>query len=185
MGRNLIIAFVGMPGAGKSEATSYLTKKKIPYVRFGEITDEGVKELGLSLTPQNERMFREKIRKELGMAAYAIKSEPKIKKLLETHDVIAIDGLYSWEEYVYLKNRFSNLILIHIYAEPKKRYERLIYRLIRPVPKDKARERDIAELEKLNKGGPIAIADHMIENESENLADLHKKIDDLLVRLEV
>lgn len=185
MGRNLILAFVGMPGAGKSEATSYLAKKKIPYVRFGDITDEGVRKLGLFLTPQNERMVREKIRKELGMGAYAIKSEPKIRKLLIEYDVIAIDGLYSWEEYVYLKNRFSNLTLIHVYAEPKKRYARLARRIIRPVPEDKVRERDIAELEKLNKGGPIAIADYIIENESENLTNLYEKIDRLLVRLGV
>lgn len=183
MGRNLILAFVGMPGAGKSEATLYLTQKKIPFVRFGDVTDEGVKELGLPLTPQNERIIREKIRKESGMAAYAIKSEPKIKKLLEEHDVIAIDGLYSWEEYIYLKEKFPNFILIHIYAEPQKRYQRLARRIIRSVPEDKSRERDIAEIEKLNKGGPIAIADYMIENESENLTDLHRKTETLLIRL--
>lgn len=185
MGRNLILAFVGMPGAGKSEATSYLAEKKIPFVRFGDITDEGVKELGLPLTPHNERIVREKTRKDLGMAAYAIKSESSINQLLEEHEAVAIDGLYSWEEYVYLKDKFSSLILIHIYAEPKKRYQRLASRLIRPIPVDKARERDIAEIEKLNKGGPIAIADYMIENESEDLKDLYNKIDQLLIRLEI
>lgn len=183
MDNTLILAFVGMPGAGKSEAVAYLAQKNIPFVRFGDITDEGIQELGLSLTTSNERIVREKIREELGMGAYAIKSVPKIEKLLQEHKVIAIDGLYSWEEYIYLKEKFPGLILIHIYAKPINRYNRLAKRAIRPIPHDKSRERDIAEIEKLNKGGPIAIADYLIENESDNIKELYKKIDILLARL--
>lgn len=181
----VILSFVGMPGAGKTEATEYLATKGIPFVRFGDITDEGVKNMGLPLTPENERIFREKIRKELGMGAYAIKSEPKITELLESHNVIAIDGLYSWEEYTYLKEKLNGLTLIHIYAEPKKRYERLSKRPTRPVLREKGYERDVAELEKLNKGGPIAIADYLIENNSDDILDLQNKIDSLFARLEV
>jgi len=183
MENKIILAFVGMPGSGKSEAVSYLQKKEIPFVRFGKLTDEGVKAMGLSLTPENERLFREKIRKELGMAAYAIKAEPKIKSLLETNNVIAIDGLYSWEEYLFLKKLFPNLFLIHIFAEPQKRYERLAKRPIRPVPREKARERDITELEKLNKGGPIAIADYLIENNGDDIEELYGKIELVLNKL--
>lgn len=175
-----ILAFVGMPGAGKSEAVSYLDKKGIPFVRFGEVTDEGLKEQGLPLTTDNERAYREKIRKELGMAAYAIRSKPKIEKLLSTHKVIAIDGLYSWEEYIFLKKLFPGLTLIHIYAIPSKRYERLSKREVRPVPLEKSYERDVSEVERLNKGGPIAIADYLIENNSDNLSLLYSRIDEFL-----
>jgi hypothetical protein len=38
-------------------------------------------------------------------------------------------------------------------------------RVVRPLEPDEARKRDFAELEKLNKGGPIAIADRLILNE--------------------
>lgn len=182
--KKTILAFVGMPGAGKTEAADYLRAKGIPFVRFGEITDEGVREAGLELTPENERMIREKLRRELGMAAYAIKSKPKIESLLQDHDTIGIDGLYSWEEYVLLKKEYPDLTLIHIFAEPPKRYERLSEREIRPVPFEKSRDRDIAELEQLNKGGPISIADYMIENDSD-LPSLHTKIDSLAPRLAI
>lgn len=178
-----ILAFVGMPGAGKTVATEYLEKKGIPFVRFGDITDEGLKKQGLPLTPENERVFREKIRKELGMAAYAIKAESKISELLQNNDVIVIDGLYSWEEYTFLKLKFQGLTLIHIFAEPKIRYERLSQRQVRPIPVGKGYGRDVAELEQLNKGGPIAIADYLIENNSDDLLDLQNKIDSLLLRL--
>lgn len=182
MDEKTIIAFVGMSGAGKSEAAEYLKEKGIPFIRFGSFTDEGVKELGLEINPDNERMVREKFRKDLGMAAYAIKAESKIAELLNDANLIGIDGLYSWEEYVYLKEKFPNLILVHIFAEPSVRYARLLKRPIRPVPYKKSRERDIAELEKLNKGGPIAIADYMIQNEGD-LEDMKKKIDVLLGKI--
>lgn len=181
--QKLILAFVGMPGAGKSEASAYLDKKGIPFVRFGDLTDEGVKRMGLPLKPENEKIFREKIRRELGMGAYAIKAKPKIDNLLKTYDVIILDGLYSWEEYIYLKREFINLILVNVYAEPTIRYKRLSERPIRPVPLGDARKRDVAELEKLNKGGPIAIADYLIENNSGNIGDLYRKLDNFLNRL--
>ncbi len=179
----LILAFVGMPGAGKSEAAIYLEQKGIPFVRFGDVTDEEVRALGLPLTPDNERMVREKLRKELGMAAYAIKAKPRIQQLVRTHPVVVLDGLYSWEEYVLLKGEFLGLTLVHVYSEPTKRYDRLSHRPMRPVPIEKCRERDIAELENLNKGGPIAIADYLIENNSDDMADLYGKVDALLARL--
>lgn len=183
--KKTVLAFVGMPGAGKSEAVKYLEKKGISFVRFGELTDDGVKALGLELTPENERNFREKIRKELGMEAYAIKAKPKIEELLRNNNVIAIDGLYSWEEYVFLKKEFPNLLLIHIYAEPVKRYKRLSSRRVRPVPLEKAYLRDFTEIDKLNKGGPIAIADHLIVNNSDNINFLYQKIEELLLRLKI
>ena len=185
MEKKNIIAIVGMPGAGKSEAASYLHEKGIPFIRFGQLTDETVKDMGLPLTPQNERVAREKLRNELGMAAYAIKAKPKIKDMLDTAHVVALDGLYSWEEYVLLKDEFPELILIHVYAEPSIRYARLAKRKIRPLTLEEARVRDVAELEKLNKGGPIAIADYMIENDTGDMTELYHQIDELLARLEI
>lgn len=185
MGSKVILAFVGMPGAGKTEAADYLEQKKqIPFVRFGEITDKGVQSLGLPLTPENERMFRENIRRELGMAAYALKAKPKIDELLKNNDVITIDGLYSWEEYTFLKKEFPGLMLVHVFAKPFLRYQRLSSRKVRPIPYGECYKRDVAELEELNKGGPIAIADYLIENNDEDLTVLHGKLDTLLARLE-
>lgn len=180
----IILALVGMPGAGKTEVAEYLSKKGIPFIRFGQFIEDGVKELGLLLTADNERKVREKIRVELGMGAMAIKAKPRIEEMLKIHDVIAIDGLYSWEEYTILKKEFPGLIVVHVYAEPRKRYERLAKRAVRPLS-FKAYERDVAELEKLNKGGSIAIADHLIENNSDDINDLYRKIDQLRARLDI
>lgn len=169
-----LIAIVGMPGAGKSEAAAFLKNNGIPVLRFGDQTDIGLKELGLPRTEQNERMYREQIRKELGMAAMAIKIEPRINALPPENTVVVLDGLYSWEEYVYLIKKFPHLEVLCIYAAPKVRYERLSSRSVRPLTPDEARSRDIAELENLNKGGPIALADHLIVNESDLTALEHE-----------
>jgi dephospho-CoA kinase len=183
--KGFIIAIVGMPGAGKSEAATYLQERGVPFIRFGQLTDETVTQLNLELNPQNERIAREYLREKFGMAAFAIKAKPKIDTLLKQSSVIALDGLYSWEEYSFLKEKYSQLILIHIFAEPNVRYRRLAERKIRPVPVEQSRNRDIMELEKLNKGGPIAIADYLVENNSSDITNLQKQLNHLLMRLEI
>ena len=169
-----------MAGAGKSEACRYLASKGFSVLRFGDATDRGVKAQGLPLTEVNERKYRENLRQELGMAAYAIKIEPRIRQLLSTSKVesIILDGLYSWEEYVYLQPKFPQLKLVAIYARPEIRYTRLAKRQIRSLNPEQARARDIAEIEVSHKAGPIAIADFLIDNNGD-LDQLHRQLDNL------
>lgn len=171
----IIIAIVGMPGAGKSEAALFFKNKNIPILRFGDETDLGLKELGYELTESNERWYREKLRKELGMAAYAIRIKPRIDTALKKSNMVVLDGLYSHEEYVYLDKLYPGLRLLCIYANPNLRYTRLTGRSHRRINKHEARSRDFAELEKLNKGGPIAIADYLIKNEG-TINDLNQEL---------
>lgn len=160
-----LIALVGMPGAGKSIAASFFRDKGLPVLRFGDQTDIGLAELGLPLTEANERKYREDLRAELGMAAMAIKIEPRIQKALEESNIVVLDGLYSWEEYVHLEEKFPSIELLCIYARPETRYNRLANRVVRSLGRKEAQSRDVAEIEKLNKGGPIARADYLIINE--------------------
>jgi len=161
-----IIAVVGMAGAGKSESCAFFRERGVPVLRFGDQTEIGLKELRKAITPENERWYREKLRRELGMAAYAIKIMPRIKEEIEKGEkMIVLDGLYSWEEYLALKKKYPHLTLLCIYARPSIRYQRLYQRDVRRLTPEEARKRDFAELENLNKGGPIAIADYLIRNE--------------------
>jgi dephospho-CoA kinase len=179
---SVIIAFVGMPGSGKSEAVRFLEQKFFKSVRFGDLTEKKLQEQHMPLTPENEQLVREQLRKELGMDAYAKQNEQKIKDLLEGNPVVIIDGLYSWEEYRYLKVHFPQLVLVHVYAEAAIRYQRLVNRPVRPFSLEKAKIRDVAEIENLNKGGPIAIADFLVVNNT-TVGDLYNQIDMLLQRL--
>ncbi|MBI4065263.1 AAA family ATPase [Candidatus Gottesmanbacteria bacterium] len=163
-----LIAIVGMPGAGKSTAADFFREKNIPVLRFGDQTDIGLKELGLERNEKNEREYREKLRHDLGMAAMAIKIEPRIRDAAKQADRVVLDGMRSLEEYIFLKEKFPQLKVLCIYASPELRYQRLATRSVRPLTKTESRRRDFAEIQNLNSGGPIAIADYLIKNERSN-----------------
>ena len=162
---NKIIAIVGMPGAGKSEASNFFASNGFEKIYFGSVIVDGLSEEGLERNAQNEQIYRKKIRDELGMSAVVIKLLPKIKKAKAENKDIVLDGLYSWEEYVYLEKELPDLILLCVYARPSIRYQRLSQRKERAFTIEEARKRDIDELVNTNKGGPIAIADYLIKNE--------------------
>lgn len=176
-----IIAVVGMPGAGKTTACDFFRKKQIPILRFGDETDLGLKELGKPLTERNERWYREKLRSEWGMGAYARKIKPRLEQALKTNSLVILDGLYSWEEYEYLKKFYENLSLLCIFASPGVRYRRLLQRKVRSLKIKEARERDIAELINLHKGPPIALADYLIINEG-MVSKLNKALKELFTK---
>jgi len=179
---NKVVAIVGMAGSGKSEVAKILESKGFIRVRFGDITDQEIKKRGLVLNENNERHIREILRKEMGMAAYAILNRPRIDEALKSHPVVA-DGLYSWEEYLFFKNCYAeNFVVIAIYASPQTRYNRLSQREYRPLSPQEAASRDKAEIENLNKGGPIAMADFTIINES-TLDELKQQTEKILTHL--
>ncbi len=161
-----IIAIVGMAGAGKSEAARVFQQAGYTRVRFGDITDAEVEKRGLRLNETNERFVREALRAEHGMAVYAKLSIPRIDAALKTSNVV-VDGLYSWEEYLLLKKNYGDTLkVVAVWASPRKRYFRLAVREVRPLTREEAAARDRAEIENLNKGGPIAMADYTLTNES-------------------
>jgi dephospho-CoA kinase len=171
-----------MTGSGKSEVAAIFRAKGFAPVRFGDITDEAVKKLGLPLTEANERPVREKLRKEHGMAAYAVLSRPRIDAALKSSHVV-VDGLYSWEEYTYLKDLYgADFIVVAVWASPQTRYHRLGTRKVRPLTPEAAASRDRAEIENLNKGGPIVMADYTVLNET-SMADLKQQVESIIRRL--
>lgn len=161
-----IVAVVGLAGSGKSELTRMFEAKGYTRIRFGDITEEEMRRRGLDGGEANERTVREDLRGRHGMAAYAVLSLPKISRALKSGDVV-IDGLYSWEEYLCLRAKYGwRLIIVALHVSPRTRYARLGRRTVRPLTPAQAESRDHAEIEKTNKGGPIAMADFAIVNES-------------------
>lgn len=172
-----IIAIVGMCGSGKSVACDYLENLGYKKVYFGGVTMDKLKESGLEITPDNEKMMREKLRQDLGMGAYAKVLLPKIKELSINNDVV-LDGLYSWDELVILNNEFK-MTTIAVVEDKKLRYERLEKRVVRPFSKSDAIKRDISEIENIAKAGPIAYADYYIFNNS-TINDFHNRLAEIL-----
>ena len=71
--------------------------EKLSYVKvyFGGVTMDTLKELNLEVTPDNEKIVRENLRKEFGMGAFAIKLLPKIKSFAVDNNVVSIVRSYS------------------------------------------------------------------------------------------
>lgn len=172
MKMNRIVFIVGMPGAGKSIVSDELVANGFAFIRFGQITLDKIKEQDLEPTEENEKKIREGLRKEYGMAAYALLNIPKFDELLKTSDVVG-DGLYSWSEYKILKEKYGGLMkVVAVYAPPGVRHKRLSERKVINDPKmrfrsftvEEAKARDYSEIENIEKGGPIAMADFTIIN---------------------
>lgn len=167
-----------MTGSGKSIVTDYFKEKGYLSVYFGGATLDELKKRGLEVNEKNEKLVREDLRKQHGMAAYAIINLPKIEAALSQGNVI-VDGLYSWSEYKVLKEKFGdNFEVIAIYTPRKLRYERLAKRVVRPLTNEEAFNRDKAEIENSEKGGPIAIADNLVVNDGDVPA-LRNKLDEI------
>lgn len=161
-----IVAVVGMCGSGKSVASDLLEARGYKKVYFGGVTMDKLKEEGLEVNPKNERMMRERLRKEHGMGAFAKILLPKIREYANNGDVV-LDGLYSWDELKILKEEFNDdLSVIGIIVDRNIRYERLSKRDFRPLTKAEAIKRDLTEIENIAKAGPIAYADYYIDNNS-------------------
>jgi dephospho-CoA kinase len=163
---NKVVAIVGMAGSGKSEVARVFEQEGYRKIRFGDITDTELKKRDLPRNEENERMVREELRIENGMAAYASLNIPRIDELLQSTSVV-IDGLYSWAEYLLMKEKYGGLfILLAVWSSPYTRYKRLMNRKIRPLTAEEAESRDKTEIENSDKGGPIAMADYTMVNEA-------------------
>jgi len=177
-----LVSIVGMSGSGKTEVSRVFEQHGFTRIRFGDVTDEEIKKRDLELNEANERYIRELLRQEHGMAAYANLNLPRIDSALEHSDVV-IDGLYSWEEYTFLKNYYGErLWLVAVWSSPRTRYQRLTTRPERGLTLEEAVNRDRAEIENINKGGPIAMADFTIINES-SLEDLRQEAERIITKL--
>jgi dephospho-CoA kinase len=155
-----------MPGSGKSLCAAHLEARGFFQFRFGGIVVAEVARRGWPLTPGNERIVREEFRASDGMAAIALRALPVLRAALSERPGIIIDGLYSWSEYKLLQRELDGeIVVVAVVAERALRYARLTNRAERPLTADEARQRDWQEIEQLEKGGPIAIADYTLLND--------------------
>ena len=128
-----------------------------------------------------KKKFREDIRAQEGKDFVVNRIVKEIHDLINAGQRhIVADGLYTWTEYKILKHEFPGELTVAAVVAPKTlRHHRLTNRPVRPLTIEEANSRDWAEIENLEKGGPIAIADHYLTNEG-SLDTLHKQVDELL-----
>jgi len=112
------------------------------------------------------------------MAALAVLNEKKIANQLKKNQIVIIDGMRSWEEYLYLKEKFPqvNVFIIGLYADKENRYQRVSKR--RERKELYGVERDQNELLTTNMGPTFAFADYLIKNNF-SVEEFYDKLEDV------
>ncbi len=119
-----LIAFVGMPASGKSEAAAISRLLGTPVINMGDIVREETARRGLPPTDENIGGTGTALRKKEGMDAIAKRCVPRISGL--DSQVAVIDGIRNIDEVNYFKSQFgSDFKLIAIHAPFEVRFERV------------------------------------------------------------
>ena len=177
-----IIAFVGMPASGKSEASKVAKDMGIPVVTMGDVIR---REVALrNADPADGGKIADELRKTEGMDAIAkrcmILIEEKMKE--NPSKIFVIDGVRGIAEVDYFKQHLGEgfmLVSIAIDSPIEERFDRIVTR---------KREDDMNTIEELKvrdareiswgMGEAIAASDRIIENTAA-IDTYHKKIRDL------
>ena len=175
---NKILAIVGMPGSGKSEAADHFRKLGLPVISFSEIVKKTIESKKLPDTLEVHHNARQELRDKYGYEAMALLSHKKITEALKKHKLIVLEGMRSWEEYEYIKKHFpkAKVYILALYVDKQKRYERIKNRAFRSNLRGE--ERDLDEMLQTHMGPTIAYADYLIKNNF-SLEDFYHKLDEV------
>ncbi|NCN69355.1 MAG: hypothetical protein COS36_04005 [Candidatus Altarchaeum sp. CG03_land_8_20_14_0_80_32_618] len=158
-----LLCITGMPCAGKTTTIKFLSSK-FSVVSMGDAIRKEMKEKNMD---RDMREYSTEFRKK--DKGYAAKiCMPEIEKI-KNAEICIVDGIRNYEEVEEFR-KFYDVVLIAIYASPKKRYERFTKR---KRPDDNLTykgfiNRDIAELI-WGLGNVIALSDLIISNEDGNV----------------
>jgi len=175
-----IIAFVGMPCSGKTEAVQIAKDMGFPVIRMGDMVWDEVKNRGLPLDEKNVGAIADQMRKDLGMDIWAIRTLENISLLEKTKQII-IDGIRNIEEIDTFKKKLGkDFVIIAISASDEIRHKRFLNR---------GREDDSSDIQDLinrdkrelswGLGTVIASADIIVPNE-DGIDEFRKEIRNVL-----
>lgn len=180
-----ILAVVGMSGSGKSVVVEKLSSRGVPKVYFGGIVLKEMEKRGIERTAESEKEFREMIRASEGSDWVVRRVIENVKRLIAAGQKrIVLDGVYSWTEYLILKEAFPGvMVFVAVVMDRKLRYARVEKRVERAFNGREIRERDYSEIQNLEKGGPIAMADYFVLNNGTK-EELETQIEEVLEKAE-
>lgn len=180
-----ILAIVGMSGSGKSVVVDHLTNSGYPKVYFGGMILKEMEKRGIGISPETEKNFREMIRETEGKDWVVQQVIKEVHNLISAGQKrVVLDGLYTWTEYKILKKEFPGQIsVLAVVVDKSVRHKRVAKRPERPFNTEEIQERDRSEIENLEKGGPIAIADYYLLNNS-SVEDLESGVDEVLKKID-
>jgi len=121
-----VLAFVGAPAAGKTEAASVAKTLGIPIVTMGDVVRAELRRRGLPLSDENAGRIASELRAQEGMAAIAKRCIPQVRAIAGKKAVIVIDGIRGISEVETFKKEFgTDFTLVRVDAPLNLRYERV------------------------------------------------------------
>ena len=182
-----ILAIVGMSGSGKSVVVDHLTNLGLPKIYFGGMIYKEMEKRWIERTAdgESEKHFREMIRETEGKDWVVRQVIESTKNLIAAGQKrIVLDGLYTWTEYKILKKEFpGQMTVLAVVVDKSIRHKRVAKRPERPFNAEEIQERDRSEIENLEKGGPIAMADYYLLNNG-SVEALEKDVDEVLKKID-
>lgn len=176
-----ILAIVGLAGSGKSTAAEYMKEQNYPHVYFGGVVLRAMEKAGMEINAENEKIMRHKLREDFGKDVIINEIVEQINGLISAGQKrIIADGLYTWTEYKLLKKNFPGQVkVIALVPHKEIRHKRISNRKNRAFSQQEIIDRDYNEIELLEKGGPIAMADYFIVNKGSEI-QTRRKLDKIL-----
>ncbi len=173
-----LIAFVGMPASGKSEAAAIAKSLNIPVINMGDVVRKEAARRGLAPTDENIGGTGTALRKEEGMDAI---SRRCAKNIPRDSPMVIIDGIRNIEEINYFKKTFGDDFKLIALSTPfDERFERIKKRY---RSDDMGSEEELKRRDEREKGwglnSAIGKADITIENIS-TIEEFRKQIEKIL-----
>lgn len=117
-----VVAFVGLPASGKSEAAAVARGMGVPVVSMGDVIREETRARGLP--PSEEGSVAIRLREEEGQDVVARRSRPKLEAL--DAPLVFLDGIRSHAEVEFFRRWLGDrLVLVRVEAPEEARFERL------------------------------------------------------------
>lgn len=174
----VIIAFVGMPGSGKSLAIETLEREGIPVIHLRPIVEDECRRRSLPVDNRTLREVATDLRGKYGKDVIIRRATPTIDAAYRRGNVV-IDSLKSPAEAEYLRKAGYEIAVIAVHASPATRFNRIRKRGLKWDPKElgEFNWRDNVELS-WGLGDLIALSDTMFVNEfsQESLVNATKQL---------
>lgn len=177
------IGLCGLIGAGKDTATEYLSAKYgFEVVSFRSIIEEMMKKIGMETTRENMQKFSSEMRRKKGQDVFAREVANKIK-LLKGRIIVIKEPRTEGDVLTIRKKLGKDFILLEIFADEKKRFERMKRRSRLGDPKTleeflKQQKRE----ENIKYTGAMKFADYRIDN-SRSVEELYRQLDKIILKL--
>ena len=121
-----VLAFVGAPASGKTEAASVAKALGIPIITMGDVVRAELRRRGLPLSDENAGRIASELRAQEGMDAIAKRCIPEVRAIAGKKAVIVIDGIRGISEVETFKKEFgTDFTLVRVDAPLNLRYERI------------------------------------------------------------